>query len=55
MQVYVVLEYSPYNNTTEAINVFQSADKATLFCREKNRNTCHLFYIEEVGYIEGEK
>lgn len=52
-KIYVVME-GLYYDLIGAVKAFEDADEASLFCREKNRNSCHTFYIEEIELKEKE-
>lgn len=53
-KIYVVMEAGP-TMEPEAVKAFDNPDDAVLFCREKNRNTCHTFYFDEIDLVEKDR
>jgi len=51
--IYVVMEGYHYD-LIRAVKAFEDVDEASLFCREKNRQSCHTFFIEKTELKEKE-
>lgn len=50
-----VMEAAYYRDETAVVQAFEDDDEASLFCREKNKNSCHsTFFIQEIKLKEKE-
>ena len=50
-KIYVVIDCNLFGEEN-IVKAFEDPDEATLFCMEKNRNTCHTFFMVETDFIK---